>query len=244
MPMHNETCDEFRVEVRAPGREQDSGTGIAFDCIDIGQWPATRSRAQGRRPDLNGREVPARGIAVMSIREEKGLRREGLLHETDAAGIIDAPNLVQASEPVCDFDEGAFAGFQQGPEQALRIATPQPEAAKIGFSGMHCSGARGDSIGAGLFMGEDSGVASVQQSHNSGAYRFASIARQEETLPIDEQGRAGILDRDGATEGSRQFFAGHVSQARKLFGRYGKTISMERKKDWHVTEARITGAAE
>jgi hypothetical protein len=179
----------------------------------------------------------------MSIREEKRLRREGLLHEMDAAGIADAPDLVQASEPVCEFDESAFLGFEQRPEQALRVATPQPEAARVGFSGMHCGSARGDSIGAGLFMWEDGGVASIEQPHDSGAYRFASIARKAETLVVEEHGGAGIKDLCGAAEASGRFFARHVHQTRKLVGWHGKTISVERKKDWHLTEARITGAA-
>jgi hypothetical protein len=244
MPVHDQTGDKFGVEVRAPGREQNARAGIAFDCVDVGQRAWTRSCAQRWCSDLNGREVPAGGVAVMSIGEEKRLRREGMLHEMDAPGIADAPDLVQASEPVFEFDESAFLRFEQRPEQALQIAAPQPEAARVGFSGMHCSGARGDSIGAGLFMGEDDGVASIEQPHDSGAYRFASIARKAETLVVDEQGGAGIPDSCGAAEASRRFFAWHVHEARKLFGWHGKTIGVEGKKNWHLTEARITGAAQ
>jgi hypothetical protein len=214
--------NKFGVEVRAPGREQDARAGVAFDCVDVGQWAGTRSRAQGWCSDLNGREVPAGGVAVMSIGEEKGLRREGLLHEMDAAEIADAPDLVQASEPVCEFDESAFGRFQQGPEHASRIATPQPKAARVGFSGMLCSGARGDSIGAVLFMCKDGGVASIEQPHDSGAYRFASIARKTETLVVEEQGGAGIPDRCGAAEASGGSSPGTYTRPGSSSGGTGK----------------------
>jgi hypothetical protein len=180
----------------------------------------------------------------MSIGEEKGLRGEGLLHEMDAAGIAHAPDLVQASKPVFEFDQSALSRFEQRPEQALRIATPQPEAARVGFGGTHCSGAGGDSFGAGFFMRENRGLASTEEPHDSGAYRLASITRKAETLMVDEQRRVGIPDHYGAAEASGRLFARHVHQTRKLIGWHGKTISVEGKKDWHVTEARITGAAE
>jgi hypothetical protein len=243
MPVHHQTGGQFGKEVRALWREQDTGAGIALNRVDVRKWVGARSRQQGRRPDLDRCEVPTARVAMVSIRQEERLRSQCLLHHMDARGVADAPDLVQASESVCEFDESASGRFQKGPQRTLPVAAPQPQAAQVGFSGMHGRGASGDAVGAGLFMGEDRRIAAVEQPHDPGAYRFASVARKAETLVVHEQRRSGILDRSGASEGSRRFFARHVGQTRKFFRRHGKTISVKGNEDWHLTPARISGAA-
>ncbi len=169
---------------------------------------------------LNSGEIPPGCETMVSVGEEERLRIQTGLQIAYAARICHAPDLVQTAEPVGRFDVRSLAYRQQRCQSALRIVTPQPQTAgvaiwvaiRIAACRLQHVRACGNTIGKSLFMRENGGFGSVEQTHNAVAKGLAAFAGKTEALVVKKQSGLPILNQRRITKRERRLFTGHIER--------------------------------
>jgi hypothetical protein len=216
MAMNHKTGSEFRKEVRAFGRQQNALAGRTLNLVDREFLPGNRSAcvgpgSQSGVSNLNGREVPAGGEAMVPIRKKQVLAVKRSLHFANAAGIRYRPDLVDASEAVCNLYLRRSRYLQQRSEHAAWIVAPEPETAGIVIRRSQSFTSLGNTLGARLLVWKHSGIRATEKPQNTLAKQLAAVTWEPETLAVYEESRLVILNHGRSTERMRRVFTGNVN---------------------------------
>lgn len=228
MAVHDEAGGELRVEVSALGREEDAAPGVVFYEIERGR---ARTRSEGARADLDGGEIPSGREAVVAIGKKERRVGKGGLQFADAVSVRDWPELMAAAEAVQSFEGRRGRGDGQ-----RDVIAPEPERAGVGLGAADGFGAGEDAVGERFLVRVDGRFVAVEQTYYAIADVFFGVAGEAEGLPIEEEGRFGVLEEVGQRKGL--FFARDVD-----LGNAGAGGS-ERQDDGHLANfIRVTGRA-